>query len=246
VVSAGWADAFPMNVSRRRRRSTNYAMLSLVPLVMAFLALAVIAHDAVRGTVVDHAVLAWLVDHRHGWLTTVAVMVTNAGGPVMAAMMAALAAVMLWWRLRSPIPGLVVVGTLAGAYGISTMTKAVVGAHRPPRTVQLILEVDPSFPSGHVTGTLTLAGIVAVVVGRHRRHTVRWALAFGVVTVTAAVALTRLYLGVHWLTDICGGLLLGSVAVVLGSATLAAVASPEMRPGGDRAEPPVGEVTRVA
>ncbi|MEU0497681.1 phosphatase PAP2 family protein [Mycobacterium sp. NPDC006124] len=213
-----------------------------MPLVMAFLALAVIAHDAGHGTVADHAVLAWMVDHRHGWLTTVAVMVTNAGSPVMAALMAA----MLWWRLRSPIPGLVVFGTLAGVYGISTLTKAVVGAHRPPRTVQLLLEVDPSFPSGHVTGTLTLVGIVAVVVGRHRRRTVRWALAFGVVTVTAAVALTRLYLGVHWLTDICGGLLLGSVAVVLGSATLAAVASTDTTLGGHRAEPPVAEVTRVA
>jgi len=221
-------------------------MLSLVPLAMAFLALAVIAHDAVHGTVADHAVLAWMVDHRHGWVTTVAVTVTNAGSPVAMALTAALAAVLLWWRLRSPIPGLVVVGTLAGAYGISTLSKAVVGAHRPPRAVQLILEVDPSFPSGHVTGTLTLLGIVAIVMGRHRRHTVRWALAFGVVTVTTAVALTRLYLGVHWLTDICGGLLLGSIALALGSATLAAVASTDVRLDGHRAEPSVAEVTRVA
>jgi undecaprenyl-diphosphatase len=47
---------------------------------------------------------------------------------------------------------------------------------------------------------------------------VRLILAIGVAAVTILIALTRLYLGVHWLTDIGGGVLLGSAAVLLGSA----------------------------
>ncbi|KMO76185.1 phosphatase PAP2 family protein [Mycolicibacterium obuense] len=219
-------------------------MLALASL--AYILLAVMAHNAVHGTVVDHAVLAWMVDHRHSWLTTVAVAITNVGSPVVMGTLAVLCSTLLWWRLHSPVPGLVVVATLAGAAGISTLTKTVVGARRPAHAVQLILEVDPAFPSGHVTGTLTLLGMIAVIVGRHRRPAVRSVLAWAVVTVTAAVALTRLYLGVHWLTDISGGLVLGSAAVTLGSATLGTVAGSSSRTGGHRAESPLGEATRVA
>jgi undecaprenyl-diphosphatase len=59
-----------------------------------------------------------------------------------------------------------------------------------------------------------LVGFVAFVVGRGRRRVIRVALASTVLVATAAVALTRLYLGVRCLTDIGGGLLLGGAAVV--------------------------------
>jgi undecaprenyl-diphosphatase len=161
------------------------------------------------------------------------------------ALLAVLAGAILWWRRRSPLPGLVVIATLAVASGSSTLTKAVVGAQRPPRQLQLLIEVDPSFPSGHVTGTMALLGIVAVVVGNARSRTVRIALVSGVVLATAVVALTRLYLGVHWPTDVAGGFLLGGAAVLVGSAALGAVAP--RRPDGweQSTESATPKVTRV-
>jgi membrane-associated phospholipid phosphatase len=196
----------------------------LFALLVAFVGLAVVAHRAKHGTALDHRVLGWLVEHRGGALTTAAIAITNAGSPVAMAVLAGLAAVILWWR-RSPRTGIVVVATLACATGVSTLTKALVGAQRPPRATQLILEVDPSYPSGHVTGTLALVGIVAVVVGRGRSLAIRTALAVGVASITLMVALTRLYLGVHWLFDVVGGCLLGGAAVLVGSAALRRVTS---------------------
>jgi undecaprenyl-diphosphatase len=137
------------------------------------------------------------------------------------------------------------VATLAVATGVSTVTKEIVGAQRPPGAVQLLREVDPSFPSGHVTGSLALLGIVGVVLSRGRRRVIRFALASAVAVATVAVALTRLYLGVHWLTDVGGGLLLGGAAVLVGSVALdtAGRARSERERQSDAPTPPV---TRVA
>ncbi len=220
-------------------------MLFATTLLLGFVGLAIVAHSARHGTALDHAVLDWMIDHRRGWLTTVAIVITNAGSPVAVGLLAAAAAALLWWRRSSPTSAVVVVATLAVATGVSTVTKVIVGAQRPTGAVQLLREVDPSFPSGHVTGTLALVGIVAVVVGRGRRLIIRIASASAVAVATAAVALTRLYLGVHWLTDIGGGLLLGGAAVLVG-----AVAHDTVRRAGSesgrQSDAPTPPVARVA
>ena len=215
-------------------------------LAVTFSVLAVAAHNAGTGTTVDQAVLSWMIEHRQRWITALAIVITNAGSPVAMSLLALLAAGFLWWRLSSPRSGFVVIATLAAAAATSTLTKAAVGEHRPPQFVQLIVEVDPSFPSGHVTGTLALLGMVTVIAGRNRGMATRLALMCVVTTVTIAVALTRLYLGVHWLTDVAGGVLLGGVAVILGTLCLAAVTQAGESLGGQRAESPASAADRVA
>lgn len=226
----------------RSGRAAVFAVL----LALVLGGLAVVAHDTGSGTAVDHSVLMWMVGHRQRWVTALAMVVTDAGSPVAMTLLAFLAAGLLWWRLSSPRSGFVVIATLAAAAATSTLTKVVVGAHRPPQAVQLIVEVDPSFPSGHVTGTMALLGMVAVVIGRNRGTATRVALVCVVTTVTFLIAVTRLYLGVHWLTDVVGGALLGGVAVVLGTSCLAAVSPSDEGPGGHRAKSPAPMATRVA
>jgi membrane-associated phospholipid phosphatase len=213
--------------SKRRhsnyRRSLTARIWTAAGLGVAFVVLAVVAHQAEYGTAIDHAVLYWLVEGRRGAITSVAVGVTNAGSPAAMFCLALIACVVLWWR-SSIATATVVALTLASAYGLSTATKAIVGAHRPPRAVQLMFETDPSYPSGHVTGTVALVGILAVVIGTGRDIATRAALAAVVALLVIAVAVTRLYLGVHWLTDVLGGVLLGGIAIALASAMLAVAA----------------------
>jgi undecaprenyl-diphosphatase len=215
-------------------------------LLAGFAGLGVVAHGAKHGTALDHDVLNWMVDHRQTWVTAIAIAITNAGSPVAMGVLAVIVAAVLWWRRRSLIPGLVVVSTLAVAAGLSTLTKGVVGAQRPSRATQLVLEIDPSFPSGHVTGTLALTGIVAVILGRGRSVGTRVALVAAVVVLTTVVALTRLYLGVHWLTDIGGGILLGAAAVLVGALALRTATVARTGVGEGRNGSPATVAPRVA
>jgi membrane-associated phospholipid phosphatase len=60
-------------------------------------------------------------------------------------------------------------------------------------------------------------GTAAVIVGcACPRRALRIAMGLAVAVIVAVIAVTRLYLGVHWLTDVIGGLLLGALAVTLG------------------------------
>jgi undecaprenyl-diphosphatase len=196
------------------RRSVPATTIAAV-LLSLFVALGVIAHYAAAGTAFDHAVLAWMVNHRSPGLTSLAIAVTNAGSPVATGVIAVAAAAVLWWRSGSPRPAILVLATLCVAGTMSTLSKMIVGAGRPAQSVQLVVETDPSFPSGHVTGTLALLGALTAVIGYHTPRAANGALIALVAAITALVAVTRLYLGVHWVTDIMGGLLLGGAAVVI-------------------------------
>jgi membrane-associated phospholipid phosphatase len=76
-----------------------------------------------------------------------------------------------------------------------------------------------SFPSGHVGAAVVFYGVLAVVIWRHTdRRWLRAIVAALAVALPIAVALSRLVLGMHWLTDTIVGAVLGLVAIVVGSA----------------------------
>ena len=106
-----------------------------------------------------------------------------------------------------------------------------------------MIPVDELFGRERV---VTLLGMAAFVAGRPRGTATRIALAFAATTVTVAIAATRLYLGVHWLTDVCGGLLLGGVAVVIGVSFLVAEPRSDRGRGGEHAQSTASTVTQVA
>ncbi|GAB2915873.1 hypothetical protein GCM10027047_12070 [Rhodococcus aerolatus] len=193
-------------------------------LLAAFVVAAVNVHRGGALTGVDQPVLAWFVNHRTGWLTPVAQLVTQVGSPVGSAVAAALAAALLWrTRRRAALLLLAAVGAAGAAILVA---KHAAGVARPPALTQLVVETDASFPSGHVTGSVVLYGLLAAVLAtRTRSRRTRALLAAAAVLAVTITAATRLYLGVHWLSDIGGGLLLGSVVLTAAAAVTAALGS---------------------
>jgi membrane-associated phospholipid phosphatase len=74
--------------------------------------------------------------------------------------------------------------------------------------------VENSYPSGHMVRTVVVYGLIAFIVSRLART--RWARRAAVAlaaVIIAAMAFDRLYLAVHWASDVAGGLLLGGLAL---------------------------------
>lgn len=171
--------------------------------------------DADGLTGFDRPVLAWMVAHRDPVATAVATAVTDAGGTISMAVLAAIVAAWLLWRGRRGSAVLVVL-TAVGAAALVTLTKTLVGRVRPPVPLRLMTETSASFPSGHTLGSTAVIGVVtAVMVVAMHRGTGRIMLVTAAVTAVAAIGLSRLYLGVHWATDVLEGWLIGGVWLVL-------------------------------
>ncbi len=103
---------------------------------------------------------------------------------------------------------------------ITELIKLVVARPRPPMYYHPgITEMTYSYPSGHVTGTAGLALTTALVVTATASQTVRRLAVTLSMAITVLAALTRLYLGVHWLSDV-----VAAVAV----ATAAALTAPRL------------------
>jgi undecaprenyl-diphosphatase len=80
-----------------------------------------------------------------------------------------------------------------------------------PGTSQLVRGRGPSFPSGHVMASVVLWGLVPAVVALYtHRRAVWWAVVGLMAMLVVAIAACRVYLGVHWFTDACAGLVVGA------------------------------------
>lgn len=211
--------------ARRPRLAPAVApgVLSVVGLGVFAAAAADVSHGG-RLTALDTPVLAWFVGHRSGAVTTFATILTTLGSPVASAVLALVAAAVLLRTVAGRGPAALVLVSTGVAGAAILAAKHVVGRTRPPALTQLVVETDASFPSGHVTGSLVLYGVLTLVALHHVRGTSsRRAVVLVAGTVVAATAVIRLYLGVHWFSDIVGALLLG------GSLLLAAVAVDRVR-----------------
>ncbi len=98
-------------------------------------------------------------------------------------------------------------GAVAGAWALTHALKALTAVPRP-----LGEPTGPfghAFPSGHVTLSATVYGLTAVLLARELAPPRRWLAYAAAAALVLPVALSRLYLGAHWLTDVLGGLALG-------------------------------------
>jgi len=155
----------------------------------------------------DTSVEQFMVDHRVAWLTSVMRAVTHLGNSVWLALLVVGVGLAYVVVRRTVRPLLFLTVAFGGAAVLAHLLKLAIGRHRPPPSGVVVH--GASFPSGHATGAAAAFGAVAVVVLAGRAAPTRragWTLA---VVIAVAVAFSRVYLGVHWLTDVIGGLALG-------------------------------------
>ncbi len=158
----------------------------------------------------------WALRHRQTGVTRAAVALTNTGTGVPAYLVAALAgaagrrARRLWLRGAA-----VAVGALAAGQLVRVALVTAVDRPRPPAADWAARASGSALPSGHTTSSALVAAIVCLAVlrltGRPRLRA-RWCAV--ALLWAAAVGVTRVYLGVHWPTDVLAGWLLAGCLVV--------------------------------
>jgi membrane-associated phospholipid phosphatase len=119
--------------------------------------------------------------------------------------------VYLAWRRRSTTP-LVMLGTalllLNASVGVVKYTVGRVGP-RDTDDVHQIFTSGTLFPSGHVSNTVVLYGVLAMMVPRFRRWIVS-----AVVVLCLSVGFGTIYLRTHWFSDVVGGWIAGALVLL--------------------------------
>lgn len=162
----------------------------------------------------DHHVIHWFIIHGTGNLNKISAVVTLVADTFTVAGVAAIVTIVLLFR-RWGRRAFLLATALAIELSVFLTVNSVVARPRPPVRHLGGTPSTFSFPSGHTAATIALYGGIAVIVTaattRRGPRITAWAV---VVILTVAVALSRVYRGEHYPSDVLAGALLGIGALL--------------------------------
>lgn len=154
---------------------------------------------------------------RHRWLVGVMQDVSFVLGPFVLRPVVTVLAVVLLVRRRYRL-GSWVLATLWGGALLGVVLKTVVGRTRPDLLDAVATEGGRSFPSGHALGATIACGLLALVVGSVLGPTHRMLVRVVSALAVLLVCFARVTLGVHYLTDVTAGVVIGVLWLLLTAA----------------------------
>ena len=170
-----------------------------------------------EGTGLDRALMLALRVPGHpempigpAWLRRAMLGITNFGGGIQLTALVAFAAGLLIIRGARRIALLLVLATSSGGILVALL-KSQFARPRPALVDHLVQVQSASFPSGHAANSamvfLTLGALLMRVETTHAERLYTFSVA---IVLTIAVGISRVYLGVHWPSDVAGGWMLGA------------------------------------
>ncbi len=206
--------------------------LTIVCVVAFALLTGLVASGRTRGA--DAAILEWLSRERSPILTTFFTAITALGSPTDIYLLTAGAAIGLALLGRPGMAAALAIAVVGGEV-LSDATKLALERARPTEVTHIDAAWGFSFPSGHTVNAMSFWVTLALLCGGHVEHQRprRFLVGFAV-SIGALVAVSRLYLGVHYPSDTLGGALLG-----LAWATTVVLAEYRLRHGGPHPAKPL-------
>ncbi len=171
-------------------------------------AFAKLADDVVEGESrrFDKSVLLWIHTHFPGWLNEPMRLITALGYYYVVIPLLVIAVLVFHrkgWKLSAV---LLCVSTVGGII-LTTLLKDVFQRARPELFDSGYKASFYSFPSGHATVAVVFYGMLTVILAYRLEGVRRWLLAAGGIFLVLLIGFSRLYLGVHYPTDILAGYL---------------------------------------
>lgn len=204
------------------RGRASPAVLSVASFTL--LALLALEINAPRIVSLDASMFDWFYWHRfHRLRINSQDVFYYLGQPIPFAAAGVICGTLLALQARSALRAVVVIGGVAVGVAAEQTLKAVVV--RTPATLAALhdgslVEYAHSFPSGHVTTSATLLGMIAVCLGTGRSPLTKATLAVPAVTGAVFVAFLALHTGAHIFSDVVGGMVLSAAIVAAGTAAL--------------------------
>jgi membrane-associated phospholipid phosphatase len=201
-------------VTAGERRTTRSlvvwaACLTIAVVLLLVLTDNVVDHDGL--TAVDRPWHAWAVAHRSPALTGVMYVISFLGRTIVLGVIAS--CVVVWLAVRRQAAHAVLVAAAAvGAFLLVPLLKHVFVRERPPVADRLAVEASWSYPSGHsLDSAAVLGALLVVAIAVSTRRAVRVLVAVAVIVLVVAIGVSRVYLGVHWPSDVLAGWLTGGL-----------------------------------
>jgi undecaprenyl-diphosphatase len=185
--------------------------------VLAFGTFVRITRELIEGDVgaMDSAILLAAAKRRTPYLTTAAVDVTALGSITLVVLFSAFTLLVLL-VLRDRLGALQLLAASVGAGILTLVTKNIIERIRPAEVQQLVVVSGFAYPSGHSVSTSALYLTIAIIASHYVQHSgARAAIFLAVSAVLIMVGASRVYLGVHYATDVVSGVSLGAAWALL-------------------------------
>jgi undecaprenyl-diphosphatase len=161
----------------------------------------------------DRAVLLWIHSTFPGWLNEPMRLITALGYywvvlPLLAVV------VFLFYRRGWKLSAILLSVSTAGSILLTTILKAVFERARPELFDSGYQASFYSFPSGHATVAVGFYGMLTLILAYRLRGLARWTVVLSGILIVLLIGFSRLYLGVHYPTDVLAGYLAAPLWVI--------------------------------
>jgi undecaprenyl-diphosphatase len=179
----------------------------------------------------DESVIRWLAARHTHTLDAAMVEITALGTGTVVMMIVAVAALFLVLTEHKYSALLLLISTFGGLV-LNGVLKLGFNRPRPSIFVPAVNTVSSSFPSGHAMSATIVYMTVGYLAARlHKRRWARWVVMIAAFAIIALISLSRLYLGVHYPSDVLAGFVIGVAWAGFCMATLEAIQKFWFRPG---------------
>jgi membrane-associated phospholipid phosphatase len=206
----------PSHIARRPEALGSHTAALVAVSAAAMAACAKVGEDVFNKEAApfDEPIRAWVLGHQSPDATGAFLLATRAGAPSVIVPFTAVTAAWLWRRRGLPIAGAIVLAP-AVATTLFLAIKRVYRRARPEGGARLH-ELTYAFPSGHATAAAAVFPTLAYVLWREDLISAESGAAMGSVA-PLAIGASRVYLDVHWATDVLGGWSVGALVAALGA-----------------------------
>lgn len=211
-------------MSKLKVRSRTYISLPITLCLMAGFILFFAAYfGMVSSTGIsqfNEPILVWMSTHRDPIISTMMQYITSLASPTAFIIFVSIIAIVWVYRKKETWQPLLMVAAVGLSALASSLLKTVTHNARPDN-IDMVppFETGYSFPSGHTLSTIVFLLVTGYLLySRYHNDDKRfWLIIWLIISIsgTALIALSRLYLGYHWLTDIIGSIGLGAMIFAL-------------------------------